>query len=789
MPRNSRIVTSVKLLFQGSTAALQRSLQRGKKSVNNFISDIRRAFNSRLARTFAVGSLIATGITALIGLFQQFFSAVVSGLIESSRHIQRLESLLAVIPPGVSKGTAAFNKFKKEADESFRAVIAQAKELSAQSSLTFSGIVKDTVTAAQAGLKGASLLEAQANAAKLAVATGTDFATALRVLVVSMNAYQLEAKELKDVTEKVAATFSNSGADVEKINEAFKFVASSAANVNLPIETTLALIGKLVDSGQEAGQAGRGLAQFFTALLKPSTELQDIFEVLGFTVRDFATGSKDAIDFLDAFIKAGGEADNVAAAFGTNAARVFGSLKQIGADSVDSLRQVIVNTTGEVERLNKEALQSLGGHLDRLKSQFDLLIQDLGESGFTGTLKGLFNAIRLLLKGISGLLKVGGVLGEFIITILTPAIEALKLIFQPIIKLFKNSNKQVEESGKKFGILEKAVRSLEKAYLKLSLAALKARAGIQKATSRFVGKEALEKTRASIEELKKDLKDLESGKSLKEIKKNKKKKEEEGKNKKNIPNPNEDSELTKRLKELQKQKEKEEEEKKQLERDRKRAEELIKQARTEVEVLNDELEELHNLRQRGLLTEEEYNKLVAQNTKKLREQNRTLQPLIAGFDELGTAAFQGSDAVQAAFKNIIAQITTAIAKALILKVLFAALGIGGGSSAKIPAGGTGSPSTTTPSTASGGGGFNFGKTLTSGIGSVFSLGRTPPFVPNGTSSSSSSGVTQNIFVAPDIDSAVDQRIQAAAPDIRRAAVEDVGTEAKINDSFKGLFQK
>lgn len=71
---------------------------------------------------------------------------------------------------------------------------------------------------------------------------------------------------------------------------------------------------------------------------------------------------------------------------------------------------------------------------------------------------------------------------------------------------------------------------------------------------------------------------------------------------------------------------------------RARAKQIIKENKAEVEKLNDELKELEELRRRGLLTEEEYQKAVERTKKKIEELDESQKLLKETLDEVGEAA-------------------------------------------------------------------------------------------------------------------------------------------------------
>ena len=119
----------------------------------------------------------------------------------------------------------------------------------------------------------------------LAAAGQIGVADASSLAIAAIKSFNLEFEDSARVADAFVAAANVGTAEVNDLAGAFPFAASQANAFGQELETTLAAITLLIDTGQPASNAGRGLASLFTALIDPSEDakgalddLQETFE-------------------------------------------------------------------------------------------------------------------------------------------------------------------------------------------------------------------------------------------------------------------------------------------------------------------------------------------------------------------------------------------------------------------------------------------------------------------------------------------------------------------------------
>ena len=220
---------------------------------------------------------------------------------------------------------------------------------------------------ASAGLKTEQVISALPGTLALAAATNTDLAMTTERVVANMAAFGLQAREASRVANVFAATIGNSQATMERLGLALSFVGPVANSVNLSIEETSAILGRLFTSGIAASTAGTALRMAIAQLLKPSEDAKAIMEKLGLTVLNSADNLRNFIDIIEDLERSGLSAKDAMTLFGVRAGPALLALVNQGSDA---LRGLVKTVTGTNKAAEMAALQigTFKGQLRLLKS-------------------------------------------------------------------------------------------------------------------------------------------------------------------------------------------------------------------------------------------------------------------------------------------------------------------------------------------------------------------------------------------------------------------------------------
>jgi len=347
--------------------------------------------------------------------------------------------------------------------EEFAALSAKAKELGLETAQTMTDIAAGMEAFGRAGFSATEIVSAMGGAVALAESQTMDLATAVEYTANILRGMRLEAGESERVVNALAAAASSSNTTVESLAQSMKYFAPIAADLNIPLETALGLIGKLGDAGITGTMATRAMTTAFTRLAKPTDEMVEVMKDLNlefFDAQGNFIGATEMIGLLeDRF--AGLTQEQRAAAIST----LFGaeSMKQFSiliAEGEDGLNDYISSITGTTTAFDQQAemLDTLSGQWQILKGSFELLLVTIGTDMMPILKDFLKDRIIPLVNGITQWIeKMGGLrgvfghviktLGEYLIAVadwidahefLRAAIDAIAEVFGGLWSFIKN---------------------------------------------------------------------------------------------------------------------------------------------------------------------------------------------------------------------------------------------------------------------------------------------------------------------------------------------------------------
>ena len=316
---------------------LNKNLSQSSKETKNATKS-----SNSLSKSFIKA---AAAIAVVVGAFRlvgRAMNSVISTFTEFEFVMAKVNAV-----SGATEGE--FNKLTKSAEDLGRKTFFTATQVG-ELQLAYSKL----------GFTAQEILDATKATLDLATATGTDLARAAQVAGASIRGFQLDASEAGRVVDVMAVAFSSSALDIEKWNTSMTKVAPIAAMAGFEIEEVAAIMGKLSDTGIEASIAGTSLRNIFLKMQDPSSKLS---KTLGHTItnldemliafkglKDEGTDLTDVLGFMDV---------RQVAAFGTMLE---------GSDDIATLRDALLNATGEGERMADMVGDTLQGAFLKLKS-------------------------------------------------------------------------------------------------------------------------------------------------------------------------------------------------------------------------------------------------------------------------------------------------------------------------------------------------------------------------------------------------------------------------------------
>ena len=216
--------------------------------------------------------------------------------------------------------------------------------------------------------------------------------------ILAVRGFGLDATETQRVVDVMATSFTSSALDLEKFQTSMTKVAPIAANANISLEATTAIMGTLTDAGIEASIAGTSLRNIFLKMQDPTSELT---KKIGFTVNSTSDLFKAIKILNDANLKN----SEIQQVVDKRQVAAFSTILK-GADSIRHLHNLNMDASGSAQEMADIVGDNLEGSFKRLQSAIEGLSIVLFES-FVGKALQKFidkgaealNILTLLIEG------------------------------------------------------------------------------------------------------------------------------------------------------------------------------------------------------------------------------------------------------------------------------------------------------------------------------------------------------------------------------------------------------
>lgn len=253
-----------------------------------------------------------------------------------------------------------------------------------------------------------------------------DLAYVIEAVKMQMNAYGLSGKDAIKVTDMMAVTSKNTAANLENLREGFKYVGTSAKQLDIPLETLYAMLGKLNDNNILGSSAGTGLNEMFKSManVKKRSKLE---ELIG-PVLDSKGNLQDVVGIMERLKTVTdkmGNADKASVLqmiFGTRGGRTVGALlNNETLNQLKQLREQIKNSQGMSKFLSDFMMSGSGGAIERFLSTLESAFQSVFSSlapmivPVSMALVGLLNIIILINEKMPWLAQMVTIFGALIV--------------------------------------------------------------------------------------------------------------------------------------------------------------------------------------------------------------------------------------------------------------------------------------------------------------------------------------------------------------------------------------
>lgn len=378
-------VGGVQIEIRGDDSHFERTMREVRREAGRTGQTMAREFRTAGNEAAVLGTKIRGAATSMLALTAALGAGagLASGIRTLADFGQAMSTLQAV--------TGA------TADE-IKLLEAEAKRLGGSTRFSASQAAEGMIFLARAGFTAAEALQAVEGTLTLAQAGGLDLGRAADIASNVLGGFNLNVDQTARVVDVLAKAANSANVTVEGLGEALKFAAPTAAALGLSLEETVAIIGKLGDSGLQGGLGGRGFQSFATAFVGKKDEITAI-------IGEFDLASEGLNNLIRRLVAAGITTEQVINIFRAENLDVFTILanaSQDAAKGTEVLTDKLNDAGGTAARVAATMDDNLNGAILGALSAFEALILAIGEAGanaaLTSTFKGLADLLRFAAK-------------------------------------------------------------------------------------------------------------------------------------------------------------------------------------------------------------------------------------------------------------------------------------------------------------------------------------------------------------------------------------------------------
>jgi TP901 family phage tail tape measure protein len=385
---------------KAATASMGKArvaVERVQNSVVKVVSPLKR-LGPIAVRTF---SMMRTGA-----------SRVTSGFSKMTSGLMSMVFALGVFTLALGAGAKVAADFEQQMSTvksvtdftgaSFVQLEAKAKELGATTAFTATEAAGGMELLGRAGFTAGEQLVATGNVLNLAAADSIELSQAADVTAQVLRGMGLAATESGRVVDVLAATSANANTNVIALGESFKMAASTAVQMDIPIEETAAILGTMSDAGLRGTMAGTAFSNMMLKLSKPSKRAGKLMKDLGVHVKGFRdeTTGVMKVDFpgtietiAQGLMKIENPLERAGAAaeiFGIRGQKAANAFVVKGAEGLSQLTEKLEEAAGTAKAMAEMRLDNFNGQITLLTSA----IQGFAIELFTGALGPITDLLK-----------------------------------------------------------------------------------------------------------------------------------------------------------------------------------------------------------------------------------------------------------------------------------------------------------------------------------------------------------------------------------------------------------
>lgn len=335
------------------------------------------------------GSGLPLGTKALQG-FTTILTGTVGMLMLFVRHLTGSAKTLREFEQANANLSTILGVNRKD----MQGLVDSALALGRSTEYTASQVTQLQTELAKLGFGQGSIMAMQKSVLQFATAVGANLGEAASVAGATLRAFNLTSADTEDVLATLAVATNNSALSFARIQDSIGTVFPVANAFGLTVKDTTALLGALANAGFDASSAATATRNIILNLSDASGKLA---QRLGGSVRTFD-------EIFEALIKLRDSGIDLSEALELTDKRSVAAFSAFlsGAESTRELRASLEDVSGELERIEKERLNTVEGSTKLLKSAWEGLTLAFQES--QGTIKDTIDWLTKLIGEVQRLL-------------------------------------------------------------------------------------------------------------------------------------------------------------------------------------------------------------------------------------------------------------------------------------------------------------------------------------------------------------------------------------------------
>ncbi len=328
---------------------LRKGLARATKRLKNFANSANQIGRS-LGR---VGLLTTAAFAPAVAIFSNFD--------DKMRAVR-----------GVTQATA----------KDFELLTNKAKELGRTTSFTAGEVADLMAELGRAGFKPTQINTMTSAVLSLSKATGTEAASAAGIMAATIRQFGLQAGDAARVADTLTVAANGSFNSVTSLGDAMQYAGPVAADMNMSLEDTLAILGGLGNVGIQGSMAGSALRRLVTLTAADAERMQKIF---GVAFTDAAGNARPLVQVMAEVnektkdLASGDRAKKFKDAFGLLGITAASSIGK-AASSINDLKGKLDEAEGVSKKTADEMEAGLGGSFRKLISAAEGVAIAVGDS-------------------------------------------------------------------------------------------------------------------------------------------------------------------------------------------------------------------------------------------------------------------------------------------------------------------------------------------------------------------------------------------------------------------------